>query len=60
VLFAGVTPDGTNNWKLSAYCNGAEKNQVAIDWTSHSSDDTAKPQNEAISKASGLTPPMWL
>lgn len=29
-------------------------------WTSHGIVDTAKPQNEAISKASGLTPPMWL
>ena len=29
-------------------------------WTSQGSVDTAKPQNEAISKASGLTPPMWL
>ncbi len=29
-------------------------------WTSHSIDDTSKPQNEAASKASGLTPPMWL
>jgi hypothetical protein len=29
-------------------------------WTSHDIDDIAKPQNEAASKASGLTPPMWL
>jgi putative transposase len=29
-------------------------------WTSHSLDDTSEPHNEAISKASGLTPPMWL
>ncbi len=26
-------------------------------WTSHGLDDTSEPQNEAISKASGLTPP---
>lgn len=31
VLFAGVTADGTNNWKVSAYCNGAEKGQIAFE-----------------------------
>ena len=29
-------------------------------WTSHGIDDTADPQNEARSNASGLTPPRWL
>ena len=29
------------------------------DWTSHDIDDTSDPQNEALSKASGLTPARW-
>ena len=28
-------------------------------WTSHRLNDTSEPQNEAISKAAGLMPPMW-
>lgn len=40
ILYAGVTPDGTNNWKISTFCNGAEKKQVAFEFFEFFVDET--------------------